>query len=895
MIMSGTVRARFCWPLAIAVLAGGLRQAPAQAPSAIPTPSQFNGFDVGTRYIITANVIDYYRELARRSPRVEYVEYGRSIQGRPLPMVIIGSEANLARKDDIQARIHQLTNVTNAPSPAELDRLTSGIPAVVLIEIMDVDEEAGVNALQEVAHDLATREDEEARSIRDSVLVVMTPLTDPDSHARYVTWHMIYNVDGASTDRNAVENTPHWASNTDGNAYGIDVNRDWGTFVSPEMQAMVRVATQWHPQFWLDVHSGPPVIFIPPFPPPFHPLWSEQAEKWWDAVARQAADNFGRKGWSFSSREGYEGVTSPTFALSWAMLGPAVSSFLYETFGGRPGETTTFYRSDGTLGTLRMAMERHKGAIWSMLEVARDHRQDLLRDANRVVVNAVAAARRNSVRGLVVPAQGDGVDPDKAERLVQRLVLQGIEVQRTTQALTVMARDIYASGPAVRQQFPAGSYVIDFVQPQARLARALLDPTISYDNPQVDVPYTRRMPYYDQSWGNIAFLFGAPAFAFSEPIQGQTQRVTESMFDGSRAARYELQSVSRSEPPYAYILPAGRESSYRVAIRMIRDGYHLRMFREPFKIGTTTYAKGTWAALRLRNPEQLGERLKAVAAEDGAQVIEVANSYTDQGVTFGDDSRLAAVAQPLVAVVADWPITQDHTFGGIRNLLEADFGFAFTPVMLETLNKAPLDKYTAVVLPHAGMDVRGGPNFNAGYRGLLDLTNLRNYVMNGGTLIAMKGAAEFVAGDSVLGRDVAFDGWAEYTNGATLRAQWLSHPMRETATWQPHGLEEVGLPLLGSGYEDRDFAAPGLYPVLLSARDGGRAQVVARYAAADRVLLDGYMLDSDKEKLGGRPLVIVERVGRGKVIFFAAETTFRGYWYDLNLLFLNSLLLGPLR
>jgi hypothetical protein len=231
--------------------------------------------------------------------------------------------------------------------------------------------------------------------------------------------------------------------------------------------------------------------------------------------------------------------------------------------------------------------------------------------------------------------------------------------------------------------------------------------------------------------------------------------------------------------------------------------------------------------------------------------------------------------------------------GGIRTTLEDDFGFAFTPVMLETLNRAPLAKYTAVVLPHAGMDVRGGPSFGAGYRGRLGLDNLRSYVTGGGTLIVMKGASELVAGDSVLGRDVSFDGWARYTNGAILRAQWLARPMRETAAWQPQGLEDVGLPLLASGYDQRDFAAPGLYPVLLRVREGGRAEVVARYAEAARLLLDGYMLDSDKEKLAGRPLVVVQRAGRGRVIYFAEETTFRGYWYGLNLLFLNSLLLGP--
>ena len=894
--VSGTPDHAGTWGLCVVTLSIWLVLVPAalaQGAGVVPTPSQFHGFDVGSRYVITANVDSYYRELARLSPRVEYSEYGRSIQGRPLPMVIIGSDANLARKDEIRVRIRQLTDVTNALPPAELDRLTAGIPAIVWLFIVDTDEEAGVNVLQEVAHELATREDEEARRMRDSVLVIMTPFTNPDSHARYVTWHMIYDVDGAATDPNAIENTPHWAMNTDGNAHGIDVNRDFGAFVSPEMQALARAAAHWHPQLWLDVHSGPNVIFLPPFPPPFHPLWPEEAPKWWNLVARQAGENFGRKGWSFNSREGYEGVTSVTFGLSWGMLGPAVSGLLYETFGGRPGKTTAFHRSDGTVGTMRMAMDRHREGIWSLLQVARDRRQELLRDAHRVTVNAVAAARRNAVHGVIIPASGDGVDPDKVERLVERLTLQGVEVKRATQAITATARDTYRTDAPSRQSFPQGSYVVDFVQPRARLARSLLDPTLSYANPQVDVPYGRRMPYYDQSWGNLALVFGVRTFALSGPVEGQSQRVTEGMLQGGRGARYRIQALNRSEPPYAYVLPTGLESSYRVAIGLIREGYNLRVFRAPFRIGETQYPKGTWAALRYRNPDGLGERVKALAAEHGAPVVEVASSFTDAGVTFGDDSRLAAVPKPLVAVVADWPITQDHTFGGVRSTLEDDFGFPFTPVMLATLNRAPLSKYTAVVLPHAGMDVRGGPSFSAGYRGLLDLTTLRTYVTGGGTLVVVKGAAELVASDSVLGRDVTFDGWAEYTNGAALRARWESRPMRETAIWQPRGLEEVGLPLLASGYDDRDFAAPGLYPALLGVREGGRAQVVARYADAAGLLLDGYMLDADKEKLAGRPLVVIQRVGRGIVVYFAEDTTFRGYWYGLNLLFVNSVLLAP--
>ncbi|MBI4538351.1 MAG: hypothetical protein HY704_02405 [Gemmatimonadetes bacterium] len=857
----------------------------------IPTPSEFHGFDVGQEYIITSALYDYYRELARLSPRVEYGEYGRSIQGRPLPILVVSSEENLARKDEIRERIRLLTEVT-APLPeSELVRLTAGTPAVVWIYIVDTDEEAGVNALQEVAHELATREDEDARRIRENLVVVFTPLTNPDAQARYVTWHKIYDVDGASLDPNAVENRAHWGMNTDGNAYGIDVNRDFSSFVTPELQALVRVLTGWRPQMSLDIHSGPNVLFMGPFPPPHHPLWPREAPKWWEAVAERASEEFGREGWSFSNRSGYDGVVDIGHSHSWAMLAHVTAGFLYETFAGRPGRTTVFRRSDGTIGTMRMAMDRHRLGIWSALQVAAERRDELLRDAHRGVVAAADAARTGAVRGIVVPVAGPGVDPDKVHRLVDRLTLQGVEVRRAARPFTARVRDFYALETTAARELPAGSYVVDFVQPRARLARALLDPTIRFeDPPQISVTFGRTMPFSDVTWGNLPYLFGVPAYAADGPLPAQVEIVA-----GPPPRPALVNALDAREPTYAYILAAGREASYRVAIRLMREGYRLRVFHGAFRIGDREYPKGTWAALRLRNPEGLGERLIKLAEEHGAEVVAVAGPYTDAGVTFGDDDRLAAIPEPRVAVLADWPVTQDHVFGGIRNVLEADFGFAFTPVMLETVNTRDLSGYTAVVLPHAGMDIRGGPNFDEGYRDKLNLENLRRYVRGGGTLLAVKGAAEVVAGDEVLGRDVDVEGWARYTSGPTLRARWEAGPTPEAefVPWRP-GLDETGFPLLAAGYERQEFAAPAAYPVLLSVRDGGAARVVARYTPdAQRLLLEGYMHDSDRPRLAGRPFVVVAPVGRGRVIYFADSTTFRGYWYGLNLLFLNSLIFGP--
>jgi hypothetical protein len=869
----------------------------AQTPATVRSPSEFHGYELGTRYTITAGLYDYYRSLAESSSRVEYREYGRSIQGRPLPMLVVSSEANLADQEVLQDRFRRLTDATSATPESELAVLTGSTPALVWIFIVDTDEEAGVEVLQEVAYELATRSDVEAQAIRDNTLIILTPLTNPDSHARYVTWHKLYNVAGASLDENAIENEAHWGMNTDGNAYGIDVNRDFGWFVTPEMQALAREMVAWRPQITLDVHSGPDVIFLPPFPRPFHPLWPRQAPDWWTRLAERASENFGRRGWTFNSRQGYEGVTSVGFGLSWGMLGSSVASFLYETFGGRPGKTLSFRRSDGTIATMRMAMDRHSVGIWSLLQLVAENREELLRDAHQAVVEGVEAARGAPVRGVAFAGEGEGVDPDKVSRLIQRLTLQGVEVRRAGSPFTLQASPFFALASSSARTFESGTYVVNFAQPRARLARALLDPTIDYDAPLVELPYGRRMPYYDVTWGALPNLFGVETFALREaPFGGNETPTTNELVHDGAARQGDVRTLGRAEPPYAWILPPGLESSYRIATRLMREGYRLRVFHAPFELAGERFDKGTLAAIRQRNPDGLGARLGQLVEEHGGTAIEIAGPFTEAGVSFGDESRLVAVPPPLVAVLADWPVAHDHIYGGIRNVLEADFGFAFSPVMLETINGADLSRYTAVVLPHAGMAIRGGPGFSAGYAGKLDVENLRRYVRGGGTLIAVKGAAAEVSRDSILGADLSFVGWASEANGAALRVEWVVGEPTDSvlAKWRP-GLGSVGAPFVSVGLRATEFAAPGAYPVLLEADPGGGTEILARYGAnATTLVLDGFVTEADRERIAGRPFLAIRRVGQGRVIYLADDPTYRGQWYGLNLLFLNLLLFGPM-
>jgi hypothetical protein len=839
-------------------------------------PSTFHGYELGSRFTLFEAMHDYYRHLDAESPRVIYEEYGRSVQGRRLPVVFVSSEENLRNRERIRAATERLTYRTDPLPGGELERLTSETPATVWIFILDAGNEIpGPEVVQEVVWELATREDETTRGIRENLLVAFAPMTNPDAHVRYVNWHKIYNVAGSSSDPNAIQNSPHWGISSDGNAYGIDMNRDFTWFTIPETRALARFAAKWRPQAVLDLHTGPNTFFMTPTGPPYHPLWPDENLKWSRAATTRTGESFSERGFLISSEMQYAGITYLGHGLTWALLGPAVTGQFVESFGGVNPERP---RPDGTVATLRGAMDRTGIATWSALEVFSQRKEELLRDAYGIQLRSAGEAEGRSVRSVIIPATGDGVDPGKVQRLVDRLALQGIEVHRATEAFGAASSPFLAMEREDRRTFPAGTFVVEMVQPYSRLAYALLDPTTDWGTPEVDPWFGRTSPFYDAQVENLPFLFGVPAYASRDQAPAALER-----YDPDEST--PLPPAGRVGDPeaYGYLLPPGLESSYRVITGLLTEDYRVRVARAPFRLGDRVHPQGTWVVLKDRNPSGMGARLLELAADHRAEAVEVTGSLTDAGVTLADPGLVSHVPRPRVGVLADYPVSFDHVWAGIRNSLEGDLGFSFTPLLMETLNRGDLRDYTTVVLPDA-----------RGYQGRLDPENLRDFVRGGGTVVAVKGAAEMLASDPVLGQGITAEGRARYIFGAILRGEWHHYPSPapgERVPWEP-GLR-VGQPLVSTGLP-REFAAPAAQPVLLSVEEDGGAEVLASYGSdGERLKLDGYIWEPERESVVGRPLVVRQPVGSGQVIYLADDFTYRGLWYGLNLVFLNALVLGP--
>ena len=67
---------------------------------------------------------------------------------------------------------------------------------------------------------------------------------------------------------------------------------------------------------------------------------------------------------------------------------------------------------------------------------------------------------------------------------------------------------------------------------------------------------------------------------------------------------------------------------------------------------------------------------------------------------------------------------------------------------------------------------------------------------------------------------------------------------------------------------------------------------VARFAAADELLVAGHLWAENRKQLAFKPLVMTQESGRGHLIAFTQDPTARGFQRGMDVLFLNAVFRG---
>ena len=840
----------------------------------VPKPEAFLGYALGERITSPAEVVGYIRALTAAVPeRTQLVEYARSWEGRPLYYLVIGSVQQLERFDEIRATSARLADPRGL-SADELDAVIDKQPAVVWLgygvhgnEISSSDA-ALATAYYLLAHPSADR-------LFEDVVVIIDPLQNPDGRNRFVQHHRSLAGIQPSGARIAAQRQERWPSGRF-NHYLFDLNRDWFALTQPEVRGRVAAFLENFPQVYVDLHEmyADSTYYFPPAAVPYNPLLSDGQAGLQRRLGQAIASAFDEQGFRYFNREVYD-LYYPGYGDTWPALNGAVGM----TFEMASARGLIANRQDGTRLTYVDGVQRHFTAGMATIRASASMRQALLRE--------FVAAREGTSTDYVLPRTGN---VDAVDALVERLLAQGIEVRRVLDSRRICGAER-----------PAGSYIVSGDQPSGRLVQTLL----AEDTPLSDEFWAEQerrakkhlpLQIYDTIAWSLPHLSGVEVHACGisgspgEPITG---------VDSARATPTEAQ--------VAYLIPWGSPKAARFLAEALQAGLVVEAGDRGFTMAGEEYVAGTLMVRTGANNGDLHDQVSQIARSSGADVITVDSSWVDDGVSFGSE-YVHRYHAPNVAVVWGPPV-QPMSAGSVRYVLEQKFGYPATPVWISDLDSPYVDEFDVLIVPQ-GREYRKIVSERA-------KNNLNRWVHQGGVLITIGGAidlvnsaplalmdtnAERLAGkDAVPEDDKSKDGEAEprkLVEGLLLEeGDSLEQALAPEEEKPPTVLGAI----LNADVDTEHWLANGL-PSDLQFIVGGdsvytplrrdKGVNVVSFTDAEDLKAAGYLWDASRAQLAHKPVVMVAEAGRGVVIGFTADPTFRGYMDGLDILVANAVFAG---
>ncbi|MCW5724437.1 MAG: carboxypeptidase [Maricaulaceae bacterium] len=837
--------------------------------------------------------VAYVRELAAFAPeRMRVFDYAESWQGRPLVYAVIGSEANIARLDEIQRNLAQLADPRGFPA-AERDRLIAETPPVVWLsysvhgdEITPVD-----SGLWTAYHLLAARGDAVAEAILDNVLVVIDPAQNPDGRARFV--HSFESAHGLQPDplRFAAEHDQPWPGGRF-NHYLFDMNRDWFVMTQPETQGRVRAMLNWFPVVVVDSHEmgGDSSYYFAPAAEPFNPQLSTGQRAAQDLIGRNNARWFDRMGFAYFTREVFDAFY-PGYGDMWPALHGAIA-MTYEQ--GSP-RGLVWRRMDGSELTYADGVTQNFIASLSTAEIVAHNRERFLRDF--MEYRAAAASDRSGPRAFVF---GGGVNRWGAERLARLLAAQGIEVSRFSTAGRVCGLDV--DGEA---------FIVDAAQPAGRLARALLATDIPLPRDFMAEQERRRAAglgheLYDITAWSLPVMFntglgqcaGAPPRMDATPVDPAAPI----------APRLDVDDAA-----FGYAIPWTDGGQAALAAALLAEGVAARTSNLDFRIGNRVFPRGTVIVPRAGAPENLDAIVRRHAESIGAEAVSLASSWVDEGPNFGSDN-VRPMRAPRIAMAWDEGVSPISA-GAARFILERRYGLPVTVIRTRTLTRADLSGFDVVILP----DTRG-PGY-ASALGSGGAAALRRFAEGGGVLVALGGGARWLADPCVdlipLRRERAAGsaepppaaaGCNESSGGGgrpgVVTGSEIADVAALAAAMAPRGAmpdSEPGALLrleadpdawLSAGFQN-GAAALAHGADIYAPVPRGEAVTALRFAGPDNLVAAGHVWAENRRQFAFKPYAISRSLGAGQVVAITHDPAARAFQEGLDLLLLNAVLLGP--
>ncbi len=832
---------------------------------AVPTPRAVLGYDIGQRFTPHHMIVRYAERVAAASRRIRVDTVAHTFEGRESLMIIATSEANHGRMAQILADAGRVANA--AP---DANAAAARLPSIAWLGYtVHGGEASGTEASLALLYQLAAGRDDMTRMILDSVVVLIDPVQNPDGHERHVQDVIRARGQlGVPTTPGALVHQGNWPGPRTSHYY-FDLNRDWFLHSHPETRGRVASFNKWWPHIAVDLHemgSSSSYFFAPPMEPVNKNVHSSIL-KWWDIYAAANAAAFDERGWSYFRREGYDEFY-PGYGVSWPILTGA-AGMTYEQASSSGG---AIMRSDGTVMTLHDAAWHHYTAAWATISTSARRRAERVRDYAAFRQSAVTDGAASPMRAVVFERDAQG----RADSLARRLMDNGITVRRLTAAADLANATPFGEQVAGAARIAGGGYVVDFAQPQGRLAKALLEPDAVLDSNFIRQELESRRTnepgrFYDLTAWSMPHTFRLRAWSV-RAAPGGTEELPAT-FGTSTAAAAGVTAR------YGYAFEAGSEASIRMLSELFRDSLRVWYAPKAFRAGAANFPRGAFVVRVASNDSTVHAAVRRAATASGARVAALGSSMVDDGTDLGSNS-VFPLRIPRVALLGGTPVS-GNSFGFTWYQFDNRIQYPVTSIAAAGVSAAVLENFNVLVVPSANA---GGLDATLGAGGR---TALQNWVRNGGVLITLDAATGWLATEQLglarirLRRDTTR---ADSAGGAPLPSGVPGAIVRahgDTLSPLLAGVHSADIPVLL--FSDRIYTVP---------RNLTAGEAVVRYADQPKLRLGGYMWPEVPARVAGTPYLWTERVGRGRVIGFAGDPNYRDMWRGLLPIFANAVFLG---
>jgi hypothetical protein len=837
-----TRRAFLCVALAVVFAAAAVAQ--------VPSPEQFLGYRIGDRFTPHHRILEYFDALAKSSNLIAMRQIGTTYEDRPLVLATITSAKNLAALDAIRGDVTAL-----ARGEGDVSATAKNRPAVVWLAFgVHGNESSSAESAMMVAYNLLT----ENVRLLDDVVVIIDPLENPDGRERYIQWFQRTRGMRPNVNPDAFEHQEPWPGGRY-NHYLIDMNRDWAWQSQRETQARVAAYREWMPQVFVDFHemSWTSSYFFPPDAKPINANLPRQVEDWLDVFGHANAAEFSRQGWPFFVAERFD-LFYPGYGDSWPSLHGAIG-MTYEMAGhGRAG--TAIEREDGTVLTLADRAQRHFTTGITTVRTAAQHRAELLR-----YTYDAARAQIDSGKSTFLIAPGS----PNFDALIDMLQRNGIRVESLGAATSIRATRLDRDVTEART-FPAGTAVVSTRQPRGALANTLLEKAPAFSKGFVEEQRAKAESdepdeFYDLTTWSLPLAMNVEAWVTTGPVTGTRELV--------KATPPAFRTAS-----YGYLVDGEDPRLYRFVGRLLEERVRFSVIDSSVDAGERTFARGSVVILKGNNEKDVDARLQSIVAASGVSVVPLESGLL--GETALGSEKVHFVKQPKIGLVGGAG-SDSTSFGMLWHTLDVDTPIPHSVLSTESIAGLDLHKYEVLVFPDGNYASR------LGKRGL---EKIKQWVNEGGTIVAVKGASAFLRE-----KDVEIS-----------KLKLWEPPKKKDddkdapATTERYNDYRIPGSAFRTSMNDRSYLTFGVprSPAVLVEGSNAFLPLPKRVdniltIDAKEPLVSGVAWDESLERIKGSVYVVSEPSGRGQVITFADDPHFRLFWRGTLPIFLNAVLYSP--